>query len=435
METLITGGLLMDGEAFTAAEADKAGISRWLLADLVAAGQVRRLLHDAYVDALVADTVELRAQALCKVMPASGVVARRTAAWLFGIDAYAPHERDQALVVECVVPGREARVRRKGVRGWEETLEAGDISCVHGVRVTTPTRTALDLARYAPRFMGLAAVDAFGKLSMARLGEVVRERDMPADVPEHPEVAAFSERHGLYHCMALTAELPDSGLMFFVSVYRPPHRTGFTDAETVLFGEFVFHLLQHWHHLLQRLQSSSPGRPWDSFALAEPSGELLFAGLRISMALGEAVMWRRGPTTGPQYRRTADPRFQRSDRLRFEHATTLPDPAKARLILIRGEGMDGLSYHLKADQHVVGRSGQVEFPDDPFVSPKHANFFYRDDRLVVVGHLPRRGRPLDRPGGQPPQGGPQQGQPHLGAAAGRPAADVLGPVAAARREL
>ena len=31
-------------------------------------------------------------------------------------------------------------------------------------------------------------------------------------------------------------------------------------------------------------------------------------------------------------RRTADPRFQRSDRLRFEHATTLSEPPKARLL-------------------------------------------------------------------------------------------------------
>jgi pSer/pThr/pTyr-binding forkhead associated (FHA) protein len=61
----------------------------------------------------------------------------------------------------------------------------------------------------------------------------------------------------------------------------------------------------------------------------------------------------------------------------------MQDPAKARLILIRGDGMDGLSYHLKADQHVVGRSGQLEFPEDPFVSPRHANFFYRDGHLVV----------------------------------------------------
>ncbi len=61
----------------------------------------------------------------------------------------------------------------------------------------------------------------------------------------------------------------------------------------------------------------------------------------------------------------------------------MQDPAKARLILIRGEGMEGLSYHLKADQHLLGRQGQLEFPDDPFISPKHANFFYRDNRLVV----------------------------------------------------
>jgi len=54
--------------------------------------------------------------------------------------------------------------------------------------------------------------------------------------------------------------------------------------------------------------------------------------LNPNQTLGEAVMWRRGPTTGLQHRRTADPRFQRSDRLRFEHATTLSGPAKARLL-------------------------------------------------------------------------------------------------------
>jgi hypothetical protein len=61
----------------------------------------------------------------------------------------------------------------------------------------------------------------------------------------------------------------------------------------------------------------------------------------------------------------------------------MQNPAKAKLILIRGEGMDGLSFHLKADQHIVGRNGQLVFPDDPFISPKHANFFYRDGKLVV----------------------------------------------------
>lgn len=61
----------------------------------------------------------------------------------------------------------------------------------------------------------------------------------------------------------------------------------------------------------------------------------------------------------------------------------LQQPGKAKLILIRGEGVEGLSYQLNANEHVVGRQGQLVFPDDPFVSPRHANLFYRDQKLVV----------------------------------------------------
>jgi pSer/pThr/pTyr-binding forkhead associated (FHA) protein len=61
----------------------------------------------------------------------------------------------------------------------------------------------------------------------------------------------------------------------------------------------------------------------------------------------------------------------------------MQNPERARVVLVRGDGMEGLSYHLKADQHVVGRQGQIEFPDDPFVSPTHANLFYVDGQLVV----------------------------------------------------
>lgn len=48
--------------------------------------------------------------------------------------------------------------------------------------------------------------------------------------------------------------------------------------------------------------------------------------------LGEAVMLRRGPTTGPQFLRTADPRFQRSDRLRLEMATSAADAVSVRIL-------------------------------------------------------------------------------------------------------
>jgi hypothetical protein len=63
---------------------------------------------------------------------------------------------------------------------------------------------------------------------------------------------------------------------------------------------------------------------------------------RISVkdeALGEAVVWRRGPTTGPQFVRTADPRFLRNDRLRLEFATTDTRPVTARLVDRNGTAM------------------------------------------------------------------------------------------------
>lgn len=168
---------------------------------------------------------------------------------------------------------------------WWGEVSAGDVhtgprNWLHG---------SIGLSQnFAEEWNALATVDAFAQQSMRRLGVVIRERDVIGEIPEHPQMMAFAQRHGLYHCMAITAELPRSGLMFFVSVYRPPTRPEFTDEEAVLFGEFVAHLLLYWRHLLQRLQMDSPTRPWDSFALAEPSGALLFAGLRFSMALSEA---------------------------------------------------------------------------------------------------------------------------------------------------
>ncbi len=48
----------------------------------------------------------------------------------------------------------------------------------------------------------------------------------------------------------------------------------------------------------------------------------------------------------------------------------LQAPGKAKLILIRGEGVEGLSYQLNAENHVVGKAGELVFPDDPFVSTK-----------------------------------------------------------------
>lgn len=58
--------------------------------------------------------------------------------------------------------------------------------------------------------------------------------------------------------------------------------------------------------------------------------------------------------------------------------------AKAKLVLIKGEGIDGESYALAGDDHRIGRSeADILFDEDYFLSPLHANFFYVAGKLLV----------------------------------------------------
>ncbi|MBI4265364.1 MAG: VWA domain-containing protein [Acidobacteria bacterium] len=59
----------------------------------------------------------------------------------------------------------------------------------------------------------------------------------------------------------------------------------------------------------------------------------------VASALGEPVMWRRGPSTGPRHLVTADPRFQRNERIRFELATAAVGAAAARMLDRAGNPM------------------------------------------------------------------------------------------------
>jgi pSer/pThr/pTyr-binding forkhead associated (FHA) protein/RNA polymerase subunit RPABC4/transcription elongation factor Spt4 len=58
--------------------------------------------------------------------------------------------------------------------------------------------------------------------------------------------------------------------------------------------------------------------------------------------------------------------------------------ARAKLTLIRGDGDDGVSFTLAGQDHLTGRGDcPISFPDDPFLSPIHANFVYAGSRLAV----------------------------------------------------
>lgn len=58
-------------------------------------------------------------------------------------------------------------------------------------------------------------------------------------------------------------------------------------------------------------------------------------------------------------------------------------PGRAKLMLITGAGIEGMSYHLNATHHLCGyRCGEIPF-DDPYLSAPHTDFFYRDNELHV----------------------------------------------------
>jgi pSer/pThr/pTyr-binding forkhead associated (FHA) protein len=77
----------------------------------------------------------------------------------------------------------------------------------------------------------------------------------------------------------------------------------------------------------------------------------------------------------------ARPAAPRPGKTMFFGAMQAPSP---KLILIKGEGMDGVTYVLSSTEHIAGRlEGAILFPEDPLLSPRHANFIYRDGRLRV----------------------------------------------------
>src|SRR5205823_175142 len=59
-------------------------------------------------------------------------------------------------------------------------------------------------------------------------------------------------------------------------------------------------------------------------------------------------------------------------------------PGRAKLVLVKGDAGDGVAYQLNGTEHVLGRmEGAILFADDALVSPRHANFIYRDAKLYI----------------------------------------------------
>ena len=129
-----------------------------------------------------------RAASLGAVVPDRLIAEQHSAAWVWGAVARppAPHEF-------CVASG--ARVRVLGVR-WlrvrEVVIDDRELASLGGMLVTTPLRTAIDLARFSARFddhersavLELARTGSFG------LGECLDGMDRRRNLPNKRSAAA-----------------------------------------------------------------------------------------------------------------------------------------------------------------------------------------------------------------------------------------------------
>ena len=119
---------------------------------------------DVYVPRDAELTAVLRAKACWLRSRRRGILAGHSASALHGakwIDSTRP-----AAIIDT------NRYPAAGVHTWEERIDDDEIGVVDGIRLTTPARTAVDLARRLPLGAAVAAVDALAQATELKMADV-----------------------------------------------------------------------------------------------------------------------------------------------------------------------------------------------------------------------------------------------------------------------
>jgi DNA-binding CsgD family transcriptional regulator len=157
---------------------------------------------------------------------------------------------------------------------WGEMSTSGDSAppqnWMHG---------RIDLAEsFAAEWNAIAGNDSFSHDTLARPGEIVRDHGFndPCE-----EVNVFARRYDLFYLMCITFELPESGMVFFVCLYRGEDDHAFNDDEASLFSAFCDHLFQLWRFQVQDMIRLDTGDGAKDIGVARLDGSLLYVGGRL----------------------------------------------------------------------------------------------------------------------------------------------------------
>ncbi|KRA28206.1 MULTISPECIES: type IV toxin-antitoxin system AbiEi family antitoxin domain-containing protein [unclassified Nocardioides] len=176
---------------FTSAEAAALGVSHRRLELDARDGVLTRWARGVYARAEVPDSVELRAAVVALAASNHHVIRDRTAAWLLGVDMHVMSEHDLLPPIEtCALRGRNP-TRRPEADGRTRDLAPHDIIEAHGLRVTSPLRTAMDLGCNLRRREAFAAMTTLARLHGFTALDLARE------------VPRFRGRRGVIQCRGL----------------------------------------------------------------------------------------------------------------------------------------------------------------------------------------------------------------------------------------
>jgi hypothetical protein len=148
------------GEPFIGSEAIAAG----RLTPYALRSRCTAIHHDVYLPQGAAVTAVTRAKAAWLWTRRKGVLAGQSAAAIHG--AKWVDDRDPAQVIY------DNRHPPKGICTWADRVEDDEIQLLNGMRVTTPARTALDLACRYPVDKAVAKIDALARATKLKTPDV-----------------------------------------------------------------------------------------------------------------------------------------------------------------------------------------------------------------------------------------------------------------------